>query len=152
MYKDVVFYEHVFPYQRVQDTNNPNIYDQVLFTKDQSVLSQPLQTSDNSCESYIEVPEEICSRIDQNLNEDHDIEQNYDSDQSVRMSTRIKKSLEYLKDYHCNLNVSNTSSRVKYHLNFVLSYQNLSPSYTSFVCLFLHMLSQTLILKLYNVR
>ena len=68
------------------------------------------------------------------------------------MSTRIERPPEYPKDYHCNLNVSNTSSRVKYHLNFVLSYQNLSPSYTSFVCLFLHMLSQTLILKLYNVR
>jgi len=43
--KDVVFYEHVFPYQRVQDTNNetnsPNIHDQFFFTKDQPVLSQP---------------------------------------------------------------------------------------------------------------
>jgi len=46
--RDVVFYEHVFPYQRVQYTSNetssPNIYDQVLFTEDQPVLSQPSQT------------------------------------------------------------------------------------------------------------
>jgi len=49
------------------------------------------------------------------------------------MSTRIKRPLEYLKDYHCNLNVSNTYSRVKYPLNFFLSYNNLSPSYKSFV-------------------
>ncbi|XP_068467075.1 uncharacterized protein [Phaseolus vulgaris] len=49
------------------------------------------------------------------------------------MSTRIKKSPEYLKDYHCNLNVSSTSSSVKYPLNSVLSYSNLSPSYKSFV-------------------
>jgi len=49
------------------------------------------------------------------------------------MSTRIKKPPEYLKDYHWNLNVSNTSSRVKYPLNSVLSYNNLSPSYKSFV-------------------
>jgi len=49
------------------------------------------------------------------------------------MSTRIKKPLEYLKDYHCNLNVFNTSSRVKYPLNYVLSYNKLSPSYKSFV-------------------
>jgi len=77
-----------FPYQRVQDTNNetnnPNIYDQVLFSKDQPVLSQPSQTilapcdnaannSDNNCESHIEVPEQVCSHIDHNLNEDHDI-------------------------------------------------------------------------------
>ena len=44
-----------------------------------------------------------------------------------------KKPLKYLKDYHCNLNVPNTSSKVKYLLNSSLSYNNLSPSYTSFV-------------------
>jgi len=96
--RNVVFYEHVFSYQRVQDTNNeidsPNIYDQISFTKDQPFLSQPSQTilapcdnaennSGNNCESHIEVPEEVCSHIDQNLNEDHDIEKNSESDQSV---------------------------------------------------------------------
>jgi len=49
------------------------------------------------------------------------------------MSTRPKKSPKYLKDYHCNLNISNTSSRVKYPLNFILSYDKLSPSYKPFV-------------------
>jgi len=48
VYRDVVFYEHVFPYQRVQDTSNeidsPNINDQISFTEDQPVLSQPSQT------------------------------------------------------------------------------------------------------------
>ena len=43
MSSDVVFYEHVFPYKRVQDTrnetDNPNIYDQISFTEDQPVLS-----------------------------------------------------------------------------------------------------------------
>ena len=41
MSRDVVFYEHVFPYQRVQDTSNetnsPDIYDQILFVEDQPV-------------------------------------------------------------------------------------------------------------------
>jgi len=41
--EDVVFYEHVFPYQRVQDTSNetnsPNIHDQsFFFTEDQPVF------------------------------------------------------------------------------------------------------------------
>ena len=49
------------------------------------------------------------------------------------MSTRPKRTPEYLKDHHCNLNVSNTSSRVKYHLNSVLSYDKLSSSYKPFV-------------------
>jgi len=29
--RDVVFYEYVFPYQRVEDTNNPDIHDQIFF-------------------------------------------------------------------------------------------------------------------------
>ena len=93
MSRDVVFYEHVFPYQKVQDTSNetnsPDIYDQILFAEDQPVLRQPSQAiiepcdnapcdnvennSDNNCESHIEVSEEVCSHIDQNLNEDHEI-------------------------------------------------------------------------------
>jgi len=36
-------------------------------------------------------------------------------------------------DCHSNINVSNTSSKVKYLLNSVLSYNKLSPSYKSFV-------------------
>jgi len=44
-----------------------------------------------------------------------------------------KRPPEYLKDYHHNLNVSNTSLKVKYHLNSNLSYNKLSPSYTYFV-------------------
>ena len=102
MSRDVVFYEHVFPYQRVQDTSNetnsPDVNDQILFAEDQFVLSQPSEailapcdnipsdnvenSSDNNCESQIEVSEEECSHIDQNLNENHDIEQSSKSDPS----------------------------------------------------------------------
>jgi len=49
------------------------------------------------------------------------------------MTTRTKRLPEYLKVHHCNLNVSNTSSRAKYLSNFVLSYNKLSPSHKSFV-------------------
>jgi len=45
--RDVVFYDHVFPYQRVQDTsneiNNPNIHNQIWFTRDQRILSSSSQ-------------------------------------------------------------------------------------------------------------
>jgi len=49
------------------------------------------------------------------------------------MSTRPKRLPEYLNNYHCNLNVSNTSSRFKYPLNFILFYDKLSLSYKPFV-------------------
>jgi len=49
------------------------------------------------------------------------------------MSTRIKRPPKYIKDCNYNINVSNTSSRVKYTFMCVLSYNNLSPSYTYFV-------------------
>ena len=81
--------------------------------------------SNNDHESNIEISEEICSHRDQNLNEAHE------TIHSIRMSTRTKRPPEYLKDYHCNLNVSKTSSKVKYPLNSVLSYDKLSPFYTS---------------------
>jgi len=61
------------------------------------------------------------------------LNENHETTQSIRTSTRTKRPHEYIKNYHRNLNVSNTSSRVKYPLNPVLSYNKLSPSYTSFV-------------------
>jgi len=75
----------------------------------------------------IQIPKEVYFHRDQNLNENHE------TIQSIWMSTKPKRSPEYLKDYHCNLNISNTSSRVKYPLNSVLSYNKLLPSYKSFV-------------------
>ena len=45
------------------------------------------------------------------------------------MSTQTKRPSEYLKDYHCNLNVSNTFSKVKYPLNlvcFIINYHLLT--------------------------
>jgi len=141
VYRNVDFYEHVFPYQRIDDTSNeidnPNIHGQSPFMEDQPILSQSLQVifapcdnADNGHESDILVPEELCSHKDQNLNENHK------TTQIIRMSTRIKRSPEYLKDHHSNLNVFNTSSRVKYPLNYILSYNKLSHSYTSFVMSF----------------
>jgi len=44
-----------------------------------------------------------------------------------------KRSPGYLKDHHCNLNIFNTSSRIKYLLSFVLSYNKLSPPHKYFV-------------------
>ena len=45
--RDVVFYEHIFPYQKVEDTSNKtnslSIFYQNPFNKDQLVLNQPSQ-------------------------------------------------------------------------------------------------------------
>ena len=90
--RDVVFYEHVFPYQRVEDTINetdsPNIHDQNVFKEDQPILSQPSRVIfapydniennvNNDHEIDIYIPEEVCSHRDQNLNE------NYETTQSI---------------------------------------------------------------------
>jgi len=87
MSKDVVFYEHVFPFQRVEDTSNEtdssNIYDQNVFMEDQPILSEPSQVIfapcdnieynvNNDHESDIHILEEVCSHRDQNLNENHE--------------------------------------------------------------------------------
>ena len=64
------------------------------------------------------------------------------------MSARTKRPPEHLKDYHFNLNISN---RVKYPMNYMFC---LIINYLLthlLLCLFLHMLSQTLILKLWNM-
>jgi len=45
VFRDIVFYEHVFPYQRVEDTSNEtdslDIHDQNknLFTEDQPIFN-----------------------------------------------------------------------------------------------------------------
>ena len=53
--RDVVFYKHFFPYQRVEDTSNaidnPNIYDQSSFIEGQPILSQPSQVIFASCDN-----------------------------------------------------------------------------------------------------
>jgi len=90
VYWDVVFYEHIFPYQNVEVTSNktdsPSIFYQNPFMEEQPVLNQPSQAtfvpiapcdnvennSNNDHELDIEVSEEICSHRDQNLNEAHE--------------------------------------------------------------------------------
>jgi len=61
--RDVVFYEHVFPYQRVEDTSNEtnslNIHDQIVFIEDQPFLSEPSRV--------IFAP---CDNIENNVNND----------------------------------------------------------------------------------
>jgi len=62
--RDVVFYEHVFPYQRVEDTSNetdsPDIHDQNIFIEDQPILNQPSQ-----------VIFTFCDNVENNVNDDH---------------------------------------------------------------------------------
>ena len=63
--RDVVFYEHVFSYERVEDTINEtdsrDIHDQNRFTEDQPILNQPSQV--------IFTP---CDNIENNVNDDHE--------------------------------------------------------------------------------
>jgi len=60
VFRDVVYYKHVFLYQRVKDTtnetDNPNIHDE-----DQHVLSQSSQ--------FIFAP---CDNVENNINNDHE--------------------------------------------------------------------------------
>ena len=72
-------------------------------------------------------------KIEKDSHRNQNFNENYETTQSIRMSTRIKRLPKYLKDYHCNLNVFNAFSRVKYPSNSILSYNKLSPSYKSFV-------------------
>jgi len=82
--RDVIFYEHVFPYQRVEDTSNEtdslDIHDQFFFTEDQPILNKPSQVIFTPCDNIennvnddhefdIQIPEEVYSHRDQNLNE-----------------------------------------------------------------------------------
>ena len=84
MSRNVVFFKHVFPYQRVEDTSNEtnslDIHDQNIFTEGQPILNQPSQVIFTPCdniennvnddhESFIQIPEEVCSHRDQNLDE-----------------------------------------------------------------------------------
>jgi len=70
--RDVVFYTHVFPYPRVEDTSNetdsPNIYDQFFFTDDQNIFieDQPIL---NQPSQVIFTP---CDNIENNFNNDHE--------------------------------------------------------------------------------
>ena len=54
----------------------------------------------------------------------------------VRVSTRLKQPLGYLKDYHTTFfsskDVTNHSSSTKYSIQKYLSYHNCSPTYSSF--------------------
>jgi len=65
-------------------------------------LSQPSQVIFAPCDNVNSDHEskEVCSHKDQNLNENHG------TTQLIRMSTRTKRPPEYLKNYHCNINVS----------------------------------------------
>jgi len=84
--RDVVFYEHVFQYQRVEDTSNEtnsaNIHDQNVFTEDQPILNEssrvifaPCDNIENNVnndhESNIHIPEEVCSHKDQKIMRQH---------------------------------------------------------------------------------
>lgn len=87
-----------------------------------SSLSFP-QIQDTSYLDYTELPS---SSLPKNINT-----QSYNPS---RTSNRIRKSPSYLQDYHCNHITTHQSSRsVKYPLSSVLSYSNLSPSYTHFI-------------------
>jgi len=80
----------------------------IFFTDDQPISRQPSQVIFASCdniednanndnESDIQILEEVFFHKDQNLNENHE------TTQSIRMSTKTKRPPKYLKDYNCNL-------------------------------------------------
>ena len=53
--RDVVFHEHIFPYQRIEDTSNeidsPSIHDQSPFKEDQPITSQQSQVIFAYCDN-----------------------------------------------------------------------------------------------------
>jgi len=85
--RDVVFYEHVFPYQRIEDTNNKtdslDIHNQNLFTEYQPILNPSSQVIFTPCdniennvnddhESDIQIPKKVCSHRNQNPDGNHE--------------------------------------------------------------------------------
>jgi len=80
--------------------NNHESEDQCVLSQQSQVIFVPCDNVNSDHESDIQVPKEVCSHRDQNLNENHE------TTQSIRTSIRTKIPPEYLKDYHCSLNVS----------------------------------------------
>ena len=124
--RDVVFYEHIFPFHNTSlhvPIHDP-FPDLVLPTMlSQSVSSSPFQS--NNSVPTTNLPTSSTSDIAPTTSSTSPIPYLRKSSRSTRMSS-------YLRDFHCNLSVSPLPTQL-YPLSNFLSYKSLSPSHRAFV-------------------
>ena len=121
---NVIFYESHFPYHKPQHTSSITNEQSDCFSSLENLFS--LHNNSNFSLQQSAIVNDIVS-LESASHESQTTEC------ISRVSTRPKKPLNYLADYHCpTLASSHLTYRTPYPLHSYLSYSNCSPSHTAF--------------------
>jgi len=105
--RNAIFYETVFPYYKREDEASESHDSEIFFNL------------------IIETPRRNYNKINYEADQNNDETDQTNIEENVRRSTRERKILAYLHDYHySNMNIVN--NKVKYPLSSVISYSKLS--------------------------